>query len=130
MACYPVFLDGEAVGEAEVISEGLYYRFRCKCALPTKAVYRLTVAVSQKQYDLGICVPDGRTSIVNKRVAVKKFPKGEMLFWVSCNAEDLQGIQLTEMNPFPDIKSLLGARLQIKNGVHEIIIIKEDPATV
>lgn len=130
MACYQVFLKNKIVGEVEVTSEGLYYRFLCKCALPTKSAYRLSVAVSEQQYDLGICVPDGSVSTVDKRVAIKKFPKGEMRFWVSCNADTSEGIQLTEMKPFPYIKLLLGAKLQIRNGVHEIIVEKDDPATV
>lgn len=128
MSCYQVFLNGAVVGEADVVSEGLYYRFRCRCALPEKAAYRLAVTISAQTYDLGICVPDGAVYTVDKKLPAKRFPKGEMRFSVSCNAGRSAGIPLAEDQPFGYIKSLLNAKLQITAGSYEILL-KQDAST-
>lgn len=127
MEYYQVFYENRVIGQAEVISEGLYYRFRCKCVLPTKDVYRLMLSVLEQQYDLGICVPDGATCVAEKRIPIKRIPTGEMVFSVLRNTEHTNGIQLSEDRPFPHIKSLINAKLQVKNGACEIFMQQNDP---
>lgn len=119
---YDVFLNGAVVGRAEVTTEGLYYRFRCRCTLPDQRMYRLVVTTSGRQIDLGICVPYGSISTVDKLMAKKHFKDRNMQFSISIKdtPEDTKSVSVDPNRPFMYIRQLPNARLRIVNNAHEI----------
>lgn len=122
MSCYQVLFDGLIVGSVEVTQEGLYYRFRCRCTVPQNETCRLIATVSAQEYDLGICVPEGKISIVDKKIPIKHFPTGEINFHILGKKASLRAVPVLDNKAFPYVASLCHAKLRIKEGKYEILI--------
>ena len=56
---YDVFFENAVIGSAEVIKEGLYTRFLCKCKFQQEGLYRIVVHYGEVSYNIGVCIPDG-----------------------------------------------------------------------
>lgn len=69
---YPITLEEMQVGEAVVQKEGLYYRFRCRCRLPSADIYVINCESGKGSVCLGVCVPDGNEFTLEKRISEKK----------------------------------------------------------
>lgn len=124
MDSYDVFLDGVIVGKAEIATEGLYYRFRCRCTLPGQGMYRLTARTADHQIDLGICVPQGSIHTVDKLVPKKHFKDMDIKLFVSVkeDSENVKCVCVDPDKPFTHISQLLNAKLRIVNQVYEIVV--------
>ena len=124
---YDIYMDAQSVGQAEVIKEGLYYRFSCKCRLPDEGIYRITVTDGNNTKNLGICVPAGDLFCLTTRIPKKHF-SGENLKFSLVPKDSQQTIIPVETNkPFADLDKLASAHLQESDGKTEIII---DPVPV
>lgn len=122
---YDIYAGTQIVGKAEVIKEGLYYRFSCQCTPPDENVHKILVSDGQNTKDLGICVPTGEWFCLVSRVPVKHLP-GENLQFTLVSKDKRDTIVPVKTNePFPALDMLDSAHLQESEGKAEIVI---DPA--
>ncbi len=119
---YDIYAGTQIVGQAEVIKEGLYYRFSCKCTPPDDGVYRIIVSDGENTKDLGICVPTGEWFCLVSRVPMK-YLSGERLEFTLVpkdKQEIVASVATDEL--FADLDRLESAYFQEKDGKAEIII--------
>ena len=121
---FDIYLDGRVVGTAYVNREGLYYKFRCSCMFGEKGIYKLIVRCGQQKESLGICLPQGESFGLEKRVPVKRLGEGTMQFTaVSQNAGSPERfVPLQEETPFEWISKLKKARFEIREGIMGLVI--------
>ena len=118
-------MDTQVVGQAEVMKEGLYYRFSCKCTPPDDGVYRIIVSDGNYEKNLGICVPTGAWFCLVSRVPVKYLPGEELKFTLIPKDKKGSVIHVESDKPFPALDKLESACLQETECGAEIVI---DPA--
>lgn len=119
---YDIYVDTQVVGQAEVIKEGLYYRFSCKCTPPDEGVYRIIVSDGENTKDLGICVPTGEWFCLVSRVPIKYLPGERLEFTLIPKDKQEKVVSVATDEPFADLDKLDSAHLQQSNGKTEIII--------
>ena len=119
---YDIYMGTQVVGQAEVIKEGLYYRFSCKCTPPDEGIYRITVSDGNNTKDLGICVPTGEWFGLVTRVPVKYLSGDKLEFALVPKDSQVTAIPVVTNEPFADLDKLESAYLQEKDGKAEIII--------
>ena len=124
---YDIFAGAQVVGQAEVIKEGLYYRFSCKCMPPDEGVHRIMVSDGNKTKDLGICVPTGEWFCLVCRVPVKYLSGGALNFTLVPKDRKISTVPVVTNEPFSEIDALDTAYLQEFDGKTEIVI---DPVPV
>ena len=124
---YKIYAGSEVVGQAEVIKEGLYYRFSCKCTPPNDSVHRIMVSDGINTRDLGICVPTGEWFCLVSRIPVKSLPGEKLEFALVPRDGQIYAIAVVENGSFPALDLLESAHFQERNGHAEIVI---DPAPV
>lgn len=118
MDTYSIMMGDRAVGSAEVCREGLYYRFRCRCALPGAGVYRVLVRCGSREESLGIPVPVDGGFGLETRIPVKKIGEGPLAFSAVSKHRPLEGkfIPLAPEEPFRYLTRLKDAYLEKRNG--------------
>lgn len=111
---YDIFRGGEKIGKAQIKREGLYYRFRCCCAITGEVIYRLTATCGEKTENLGILIPDGDAFRLEKKLPVSRFPKGEILIRAVPGNSDRIGLfaPVKPDEPFDYIAQLESARME------------------
>ncbi len=122
---YDILMDSKVVGQAEVIKEGLYYRFSCKCTPPDESIHRIVVSDGNNTKDLGICVPTGEWFCLVSRVAVKNLPGVNLQFTLVSKDKKETAVPVATDEPFPHLDKLDSAHLLETEEKTEIII---DPA--
>ena len=115
---YSVTVSGQPVGKVVVQRQGLYYLFSCRCALSGAGIYRLAVTSGSERETLGILVPKDGSFVLETKVPVKRFGKGEMVFSLISRHERSTGtfIPISPEEPFAYISRLKKSFLEIKNG--------------
>lgn len=119
---YDIYMDTQIVGQAEVIKEGLYYRFSCKCTPPDEGVYRITVSDGYNTKDLGICVPVGEWFCLVTRVPIKYLPGDKLEFSLVPRDRQIYTVPVASNEPFGELDKLESAHLQEADGKMEIVI--------
>ena len=121
---YEVFLGDKAVGTAQVLREGLYYRIRCRCNLSGDVLYRVLIRCDRVEESLGILVPKDGAFSVETRIPVKKIGEGKLSFSVVPRHKPLgeMFVPLFPEEPFRYIEKLKTAYLEKRNGQVGIII--------
>ena len=122
---YDIYAQTQVVGQAEVIKEGLYYRFSCKCNPPNEGSHRITVSDGNNTVNLGICVPTGEWFCLVSRVPIKHLPGGKLEFSLVPKDREVSAVPVATNEPFPLLDMLDSAHLQQIDGITEIVI---DPA--
>ena len=122
---YDIYLGSQKVGKAEVIREGLYYRFRCNCDLPDGEIYRLVISCGGKSENLGIPIPNGDSFWLSTRLPVSRF-SGEEPVFRAIPKEQNNWIPVLPEQPFPYLSALENAVLEERGG--EIGILISAPA--
>ena len=77
---YPVAFGRQPVGKVQVLRQGLYYRFVCRCKVNSQIVCRLMVNCGNATESLGIVVPMDDGFGLETRLPVKRFSAGEVSF--------------------------------------------------
>lgn len=119
---YDIYAGTQVVGRAEVIKEGLYYRFSCKCTLPDEGVYRIMVSDGNNTKDLGICVPTGEWFCLVSRVPIKYLSGDKLEFALVPKDRQELVVPVVTDEPFEDLDKLESAYLQQTDGKSKIII--------
>lgn len=119
---YDIYAGTQIVGHAEVIKEGLYYRFSCKCMPPDNGIHRIMVSDGSNTKDLGICVPAGEWFSLVTRVPVKYLSGEKMEFSLIPKDKQEKAIPVATNGPFADLDKLDSAHLQQTDEKSEIII--------
>lgn len=124
---YEVFFGRSAVGKVQVIRQGLYYRFICRCKLPGEGIYRLCVLCGERQTNLGVVVPEGSGFGLDKVVPVKKLDQGKPEFFLAPRHEPVSGlfVPISPEEPFYYIAKLKDAFLENRNGKLGVVIPME-----
>ena len=77
---YEVFLSSRPVGKVQLIRQGLYCRVICRCLIPNDGVYRLYVQRDSGRENLGVVIPEGDGSFLDKRIPAKRIGEGKLHF--------------------------------------------------
>ena len=110
MKCYPI-LDGEKkIGDARISKEGMFLRIECVCVVDEKIYPRIYLIGSQKQINLGVCVGNGKTKTLIKRMACRNFPEGNIVI-CTCSRDYKRSLLVNGME-LEDISALKYARIQ------------------
>ena len=115
---YVITQFGEAVGQATVRRQGLYWQFTCRCDLSGEMVCRVRVTCGGREADLGILVPEGGQFRLVTRVAASKLGSGTPEFICQPRRPELKGkfIPLRPEEPFAYLHRLEDAFLARQNG--------------
>ena len=111
-------LGGKAVGKVQVVRQGLYYTFHCRCRISKDQPVRLLAQCGAQQEDLGVLVPlEGGFGLDIKR-PVKHLGEGEIRFTLASRHEVPQShfVPISPEEPFAYLQRLKDAYLETKNG--------------
>ena len=124
MGEYALHLGKDPVGKVQVLRQGLYYRFICRCKLSGEVVYRLTVRCGNSTENLGILVRSGEGFALDKKVPVSHLGEGEMSFLLLPKSDRLNGVFLPIYpdEPFAYINRLQDAFFARQGGQAGIVI--------
>ena len=102
----------------QVIRQGLYYRFLCRCQLTGEVVCRLHVSCGGQQENLGVVVPTGDGFGLDTRLPVKRFREGKPSFSLIPKHEMASGqfVPIVPEEPFAYIERLKTSFLVRKYG--------------
>lgn len=115
---YDIYLGRDVIGEANVMRQGLYYQFSCRCKLGHDVIYRLSVSCGGHHENLGVLVPMGDMFGLHTKLAVKRLGEGPLLFRVLPKHQTVAGqfIVIRPEEPFAYITRLQEAFLECRNG--------------
>lgn len=121
---YDIVLGNQSIGKAEVIREGLYYRFRCKCSLSGEVMYQLKVVCGENENSLGICVPVAGGFGVNTCLPIKTVGEGDFSFYAFPRHTDMKGkfVPICADEPFAYIENLQNLHLEFRNGEPGVLV--------
>ena len=121
---YPVMFGQETVGKVQVLRQGLYYRFSCRCSISGSVICRVTVSCNGHHENLGVPVPMGNGFALTTKVAVKKLGKEPFQFRAMPKHQKSEGkfIPIYPEEPFAYISRLQNAFLEIRNGQAGVVI--------
>lgn len=112
------------VGTVNVTEEGLYLRFRCRCAVPEDQIYRLYAYCDNQRCDLGILIPDGGFFIIDKKIPKKIFTSDDFRFLILPKTENPNiNFEIIEPEqPCRSLQYLQRAHLKIEDGKYYIVL--------
>lgn len=124
---YEVTFGQETVGKVQVVREGLYYRFVCRCRLKGDTISKLVIRCGNQCENLGVLIPAEEGFILEKKHPVKKFGDGEPFFYLAPRHDCVQGkfVPIYPEEPFGYIAKLNEAFLASHNG-QTGALLKED----
>ena len=125
---YDVYQADAKIGKMYVDRQGLYYRFRCRCSLTGKVIYRIVAKCGNISENLGILVPGEGDFILDTRLPAKRFPAGTFSFHALPRHSALQDrfIPIHPQEPFSYLSRLKNARLEKRSGQTGIVIPEEE----
>ena len=121
---YEVCFGKDTVGKVQVLRQGLYYRFVCRCRLTGDVICRLVVRCGEKLENLGIVVPMEDGFGLDKKIPVKQIGEGNMDFLLVPKHDQLMGkfVPICPEEPFAYITRLKESFLVRKDGQVGIVI--------
>lgn len=121
---YVAYFGTQPAGKVQVLRQGLYYHFHCRCRLSGEVVCRLYVTCGEKRESLGVVVPMGDGFGLDTRVAVKRFGAGEPQFTLGPKQEKQEKklVPISPEEPFAYISRLKDAYLAQQDGAPVAVI--------
>ena len=119
---YDIIAGTQVVGRAEVIKEGLYYRFSCKCSPPSDGIHRIIVTDGNNTLDLGICVPTGEWFCLVSRVPIKYLSGEDLKFTLVPKGFQNKPLPVATNKPFEELDKLDSAHLEVTQESIGIVI--------
>ena len=124
---YPVYFGKEQAGKVQVIRQGLYCRFQCRCRLTGDVVCRLHVRCGDRWESLGVVVPMDGGFGLDTRLPAKRLGEGELAFQLLPKHETpLAGkfVPISPEEPFAYIARLKESFL-VRQGEQVGIVIRD-----
>lgn len=123
---YAIEQAGQRIGQAEVIRQGLYYHFTCRCRLSGEVICRLAAVCGDQMENLGVPVPENGEFILRKKIPVSHLGGGQLRIRVIPKHAELteQFIPISPEEPFRYLSRLKNAYLS-RRGQQLGIVIKE-----
>ena len=121
---YDIVMGGETVGQAQVVRQGLYYCFSCRCHITGEVICRVSVTCGPKTENLGVLIPMGSEFGLEKKLAVKKLGRGEFRFRAvpKHSAEMSIFVPVYPEEPFAYLARLQNSFLEIRNEQIGIVL--------
>lgn len=115
---YSVLLGKQEAGTVQVIKEGLYYRFICRCRIQGDTVCRLGVMCGEVRTHIGVPIPEGDGFVLDKRIPVKKLGRGSPSFFLAPQHETSLDsfVPISPEEPFAYIERLKDSFLTEQKG--------------
>lgn len=115
---YGVYFGKQLCGKVQVLRQGLYYRFVCRCRLSGDVVCRLRACFPDREENLGILVPMDGGFGLSTMLPVKRFTGTCSGFRIVPRQEEKKGtfVPIYPEEPFAYIERLKNAFLAIQNG--------------
>ena len=109
---YDVFYGQDKIGKASVEREGLYYHFRCQCDQPSDGIYYGILQTENRQFNLGVCIPENGRFCAYKRIPVKEFENENFKFClITKDAKRKMLVAVDKDKPFGYLQDLESASL-------------------
>ena len=123
---YPILLGTEEVGQAEVVSTGLYYQFYCRCRIASEVIHRIVVQTGERKENLGILMPDADSFSLQAKIPKSHFAAQEPVFCMMPKHPplDKNWLPLSPEEPFSYIQDLKRAYL-VKQGEQRYLGFRE-----
>lgn len=118
---FDVFLDDNAVGDAWIKKEGLYYSFYSFIRPEKKQIYKLVVAQGVHAMELGIFVPKDDGFALFRKIPAKNFKMDEFRFSVISKTNENDFVPISEDTEFLFWEALENSRFVVKNGTPGIV---------
>lgn len=121
---YGAYFGNQLVGKVQVIRQGLYYRFVCRCKLSGDVVCRLYVRCGEKRENLGVVAPVDSGFGLDTKLPVKRLGEGKPEFQLLPKHEAAAGkfVPICPEEPFAYIARLKDAFLTYKDGQAGIMV--------
>lgn len=121
---YGVYFGNRLVGKVQVLQQGLYYRFICRCRISGDVVCRLAVVCGEKQENLGVVTPMDGGFGLDTKLPVKRLGEGEMEFLLMPKHDAAAGkfVPIYPEEPFGYIRRLKDSFLATRDGQTGIVI--------
>ena len=120
---YDIYFGGDVMGKAYIKQEGLYYYFQCWCQLPSASIHCVILQSGEKEYNLGVCVPDGDKFQTNKRIPIKQFKNEDFKFYLKSKQVDKKSVVTVDPEkPFEHLQELDNAQLDLSNALPQICL--------
>ncbi len=122
---YEVLFGSVPAGKVQVLRQGLYYLFHCRCRLTGDVMCRLFVRRGDREESLGVVVPMGDGFGLDTRIPVKRLGEGSMEFRLVPKADRPRGetfVPIAPEEPFTYLEKLKDAYLDRRNGVLGAVI--------
>lgn len=123
---YGVCFGDQPVGKVQVLRQGLYYRFICRCQLSGDVVCRLSVACGDRQESLGVVVPMDGGFGLDTLLPAKRLGQGEPEFSLRPKHDLPSGkfVPICPEEPFAYIERLKESFL-VRRGEQVGIVLKK-----
>lgn len=121
---YDVYYGDSVAGNVSIDREGLYYRIVFLTGKLFPGFLRLMLSSGEETINLGICIPRGNQLYLEKKIAAKTFPKGNIQFLLS-NGELSKSenfIPLMEDRPITMLSKLIHGKFTVRNGVPGVLM--------
>lgn len=94
-----VYFGSQTVGKVQILRQGLYYRFICRCQVSGGVIFRLFVRCGDHQESLGVIVPQGDGFGLDTRLPVKRLGEGTMHFSLHPRSEQTDAERFVPIIP-------------------------------
>lgn len=113
-----ISLGEKKIGNANVVKEGLYYHFHCRCHLPKTEIYTIHVCCNGNNRNLGVCVPMEGCFGLDTKVPAKYIGEGKLQFRAMPKYNHMQEkfYPIVPTEPFKDLKLLKNAYFCVIDG--------------
>ena len=113
-----LMLGGKPVGKVQVLRQGLYYAFHCRCRVSGETAVRLLARCGERREDLGVLVPMEGGFGLDTRRPVKHLGDGEIQFLLASKHDPPQThfAPISPEEPFAYLQRLKDAYLETRNG--------------
>ena len=121
---YGVYFGSQLTGKVQVLRQGLYYGFHCRCKLTGEIVCRLYVICGEKRESLGVVVPMDGGFGLDTRLPKKRLGEGKMEFLLIPKHDIPQGsfVPIYPEEPFAYLTRLENAYLARRNGETGVVL--------
>lgn len=121
---YGVYFGSNLAGKVQVLRQGLYYRFICRCKLTGDVICRLYVTWGDGRESLGVVVPVENGFGLDTKLPAKKLGQGTLEFMLLPKHEVPAGkfVPICPEEPFSYIARLKDSFLERKQGTVGITV--------